>query len=141
MGKAGNHPKSAAETAVAVAGSISNNVAWLPGTFGPDPAYPPSPELEAANYREMADTLAEAGCDLLCSSVRYAGAPGGRDDLERGHLDYRPCRAGAPGTVDIHRGVDHMMPVSHQEAVVRAVSDFIEGLDDACSAASRERGQ
>ena len=50
---------------VAVAGSMSNTVAWTPGTVGPDPAYLPSPEQEAANYREMAETLAEAGCDLL----------------------------------------------------------------------------
>ena len=50
---------------VAIAGSMSNTVAWLPGTVGPDPAYLPSLEKEAANYREMADTLAEAGCDLL----------------------------------------------------------------------------
>ena len=50
---------------VAVAGSMSNTVAWLPGTVGSDPAYLPSPEREAANYREMADTLAKAGCDLL----------------------------------------------------------------------------
>ena len=50
---------------VAVAGSMSNTVAWLPGTIAPDSAYFPSPEREAANYREMADTLAEAGCDLL----------------------------------------------------------------------------
>ena len=50
---------------VAIAGSMSNTVAWLPGTVGPDPAYLPPPEREAANYREMADTLAEAGCDLL----------------------------------------------------------------------------
>ena len=50
---------------VAIAGSMSNTVAWIPGTLGPDPAYLPSPEQEAANYREMADTLAEAGCDLL----------------------------------------------------------------------------
>ena len=49
----------------AIAGSLSNNVAWLPGTVAPDPRYLPSPEQEAANYREMADTLAEAGCDLL----------------------------------------------------------------------------
>ena len=55
----------APERPVAVAGSMSNTVAWLPGTVGPDPAYLPSPEREAANYREMADTLAEAGCDLL----------------------------------------------------------------------------
>ena len=50
---------------VAIAGSMSNNMAWLPGTVGPDPAYLPSAEQEAANYREMAETLAEAGCDLL----------------------------------------------------------------------------
>ena len=50
---------------VAIAGSMSNNVAWLPGTVGADPAYLPSPRQEAANYREMADVLAEAGCDLL----------------------------------------------------------------------------
>ena len=50
---------------VAVAGSMSNTCAWLPGTVTPDPAHLPSPEQEAANYREMADTLAEAGCDLL----------------------------------------------------------------------------
>ena len=50
---------------VAIAGSMSNTVAWLPGTVGPDPAFLPSPEKEVSNYREMADTLAEAGCDLL----------------------------------------------------------------------------
>lgn len=55
----------APERPVAIAGSMSNNVAWLPGTVGADPAYLPAPEQEAANYREMADVLAEAGCDLL----------------------------------------------------------------------------
>ena len=50
---------------VAIAGSMSNNMAWLPGTVGTDPAYAPSPEKESANYREMAEVLAEAGCDLL----------------------------------------------------------------------------
>ena len=48
---------------------MSNTVAWIPGTVGPDPAYLPSPEKEAANYREMADTLAEAGCDLLAMEM------------------------------------------------------------------------
>ena len=57
--------RAAPDRPVAIAGSMSNTVAWLPGTVGPDPAYLPSPEREAANYREMADTLAEAGCDLL----------------------------------------------------------------------------
>ena len=55
----------APERPVAIAGSMSNTLAWLPGTVGPDPAHVPSAEQEAANYREMADTLAEAGCDLL----------------------------------------------------------------------------
>ena len=57
--------RAAPDRPVAIAGSMSNTVAWMPGTVGPDPAYLPAPEREAANYREMADTLAEAGCDLL----------------------------------------------------------------------------
>ena len=43
--------------------------------------------------------------------------------------------------VHVIEGANHMVPVSNQEAVVRAVSDVLDGLDDACSAASRERGQ
>lgn len=50
---------------VAIAGSLSNNVAWQPGTVASDPKFSPSPATEAANYRELADTLAEAGCDFL----------------------------------------------------------------------------
>ena len=50
---------------IAVAGSMSNHVAWIPGTVFADPEYEPTPEQEEANYREWAETLAEAGCDLL----------------------------------------------------------------------------
>ena len=50
---------------VAVAGSMSNNVAWIPGTISPDTRFLPTLEAEAANYREMADTLASAGADLI----------------------------------------------------------------------------
>jgi methionine synthase I (cobalamin-dependent) len=50
---------------VAVAGSMSNTVAWKEGTLSPDPRYLPTREQEAANQREMADALAEAGADLL----------------------------------------------------------------------------
>lgn len=50
---------------VAVAGSMSNNFAWIPGTFSPDMRYFPSPQQEAANYREMAEALATAGVDLI----------------------------------------------------------------------------
>ena len=63
---------------VAIAGSMSNTVAWIPGTLGPDPAYLPSPETEAANYREMADTLAEAGCDLLVMEMMMDVEPASR---------------------------------------------------------------
>lgn len=50
---------------VAVAGSMSNNVAWIPGTYSPDRRFLPTPAQEAANYREMAETLATAGVDLI----------------------------------------------------------------------------
>lgn len=50
---------------VAVAGSMSNNVAWIPGTVSPDPQFLPTAAQEAANYREMAETLATAGVDLI----------------------------------------------------------------------------
>ena len=50
---------------VAIAGSMSTTFAWALDTFSPDPRYLPAAEQESANYREMADTLAEAGCDLL----------------------------------------------------------------------------
>ncbi len=50
---------------VAVAGSMSNNVAWIPGTVSADPQFLPTRAEEAANYREMAETLATAGVDLI----------------------------------------------------------------------------
>ena len=50
---------------VAIAGSMSNNMAWSPGSIGTDPKFAPSWEHEGANYREMANILADAGCDLL----------------------------------------------------------------------------
>ena len=72
---------------VAIAGSMSNNVAWLPGTVGPDPAYEPTPDREAANYREMADTLAEAGCDLLVMEMMTDLEHAGR--VTRGRAGHR----------------------------------------------------
>jgi|TARA_Y100000310_G_scaffold343729_1_gene452745 homocysteine S-methyltransferase len=57
--------EAAPDRPVAVAGSMSNNVAWIPGTVSPDPQFFPTRKEEAANYREMADALAEAGVDLL----------------------------------------------------------------------------
>ena len=50
---------------VAVAGSMSNNVAWIPGTLSPDPRFLPTLEEEKANYRETANALAAAGADLI----------------------------------------------------------------------------
>ncbi|MDP6395414.1 MAG: homocysteine S-methyltransferase family protein [Desulfobacterales bacterium] len=55
----------APDRSVAVAGSMSNNVAWIPGTFSPDPRFLPTLEEEAANYREVADAIASAGADLI----------------------------------------------------------------------------
>ncbi|MEE2980028.1 MAG: homocysteine S-methyltransferase family protein [Pseudomonadota bacterium] len=55
----------AADRPIAVAGSLSNMMAWIPGTLSADPRYAPTPDQEAANYREMADALADAGADLI----------------------------------------------------------------------------
>ncbi len=56
---------SAADRPIAIAGSISCTLAWEPGTVSPDPRYVPTPEQESDSYREVAETLAEAGVDLL----------------------------------------------------------------------------
>ena len=50
---------------VAVAGSMSTMYAWKEGTVHADPAYLPDRETEAGNFVEMAETLAEAGVDVL----------------------------------------------------------------------------
>ena len=50
---------------IAVAGSMSNMVAWIPGSVSPDPRFIPTPEEELENYREQAQTLAAAGVDFI----------------------------------------------------------------------------
>ena len=50
---------------IAVAGSMSNMRAWIPGTVSPDPRFVPTPAEEFDNYREIAQTLAAAGVDLI----------------------------------------------------------------------------
>ncbi len=50
---------------IAIAGSISCMAAWEPGSISADPGLLPAPDEESANYRELAETLAEAGVDLL----------------------------------------------------------------------------
>ncbi len=55
----------AADRDVIVAGSMSNNVAWIPDTTSPDPRFLPNRRDEAANYREMAEALAQGGADVI----------------------------------------------------------------------------
>ena len=43
----------APDHAVAIAGSMSNTLPWLPGTVGTDPSRIPTSEQLVANYREM----------------------------------------------------------------------------------------
>ena len=50
---------------VAIAGSMSNTVAWQSGFISPDPRFIPTERQEIANYREMANTLADSGVDFL----------------------------------------------------------------------------
>ena len=54
---------------VAVAGSMSNTLAWRPGTYHADPRFKPTLEQEEVNYREMAETLAEAGVDVIITEM------------------------------------------------------------------------
>ncbi|MCZ6887054.1 MAG: homocysteine S-methyltransferase family protein [Gammaproteobacteria bacterium] len=54
---------------VAIAGSMSNTLAWIPGSFSPDVRYVPTPAQEMENYREMASTLATAGVDLIVAEM------------------------------------------------------------------------
>ena len=53
------------ERPIAVAGSMSNMTAWIPGTVSPDPRFLPTPEEEFNNYQEIAQTLAKSGVDLI----------------------------------------------------------------------------
>ena len=53
------------ERPIAVAGSMSNMRAWIPGTVSPDPRFLPTPEEEFNNYQEVAQTLANSGVDLI----------------------------------------------------------------------------
>ncbi|MBG92589.1 MAG: hypothetical protein CL792_01220 [Chloroflexi bacterium] len=53
------------ERPVAIAGSMSNMTAWIPGTVSPDPRFIPTPEEEFNNYQEIAQTLAKSGVDLI----------------------------------------------------------------------------
>jgi methionine synthase I (cobalamin-dependent) len=55
----------AADRPIAVAGSISTMMAWIPDTLSADPRYAPTANQEAANFSEMADALADAGADLI----------------------------------------------------------------------------
>ena len=53
------------ERPIAVAGSMSNMLAWIPGTVSPDLRFLPTPEEEFNNYQEVAQTLAKSGVDLI----------------------------------------------------------------------------
>ena len=55
----------AADRPIAVAGSMSAMMAWVPGTISADPRYAPTADQEATNFYEMADALADAGVDLI----------------------------------------------------------------------------
>ena len=128
--------RAAPDRPVAVAGSMSNTVAWLPGTIGPDPAYLPSPEQEAADYREMADTLAEAGCDLLVMEMMM--------DVERASRATQAALAtglpvwvgisasrGSGGEMvgwDIAREADGRLPKGYEPPACEALETIIDAL-------------
>ena len=60
---------------VAVAGSISHMRPVHPGSFERDRHFQPTAEREAENFREMAEILAETGCDLILMEMMYSTKP------------------------------------------------------------------
>ena len=55
----------APERPIAVAGSMSNMLAWQPGTLSADLRYLPDADRESADYLELATALADGGADVL----------------------------------------------------------------------------
>ena len=54
---------------VAIAGSMSNHVAFSEGTVGPAREMLPNDEEEIENYKEIAEVLTEEGCDFLIMAM------------------------------------------------------------------------
>ena len=54
-----------ADRPVAIAGSMSTDFAWIPGTIAADERFVPESAQIEANYVELAETLAGAGVDFL----------------------------------------------------------------------------
>lgn len=125
------------EGPVAIAGSMSNNVAWLPGTVAPDPAYLPSPEQERANYREMAETLAEAGCDLLimemlqdvehATRVMEAAVATGLP-VWAGISTSRGADGEMTGWNQVEEEEDHRLPDGHEQPVPEPLRTIIDAI-------------
>ena len=109
---------------VAIAGSMSNTMAWVPGSVGTDPAFAPSPEQEFTNYQEMADTLAEAGCDLLIIEMLLDTDHGCRV-LEAALATGLPVWTG----ISTSQGLDGQMvgwEISREEEEGRLPGDFVQ---------------
>ena len=90
--------------------------------------WPPSLRGDGlANDEEQFDALDLPLDDIQVPTLAIHGTADAAVPVE--HARFLADRA--PG-VQMHliEGADHMMPVSHQEEVVRAISEFIDGLDD-----------
>ena len=112
----------AADRPVAVAGSMSNMVAWREATLMPDPRYLPTPEQADANYREMADALADAGADLLLLEMML--------DVERAsRLMAAAVATGLPVWVGISCTRRDDGTVVGWDMAKEERADMIEGLD------------
>ena len=79
------------------------------------------------NDEEQFDALDLPLADIRVPSLMIHGTADAAVPVE--HARFLADRA--PQT-QLHfiEGADHMMPVSHQEEVVRAITEFIDGLDE-----------
>ena len=101
--------------------------------------WPPSLRADGlANDEEQFDALDLPLADIRVPTLAIHGTADAAVPVE--HARFLADRV-PNAQMHLIEGADHMMPISHQEEVVRVLSEFIDGLDDDETEASRENNQ
>ena len=101
--------------------------------------WPPSLRGDGlANDEEQFDALDLPLADIQVPTLAIHGTADGAVPVEHARF-----LADSVPNAQVHLidGADHMMPVSHQEEVVRVITEFIDGLDDQGVEAPQENNQ
>ena len=90
--------------------------------------WPPSLRADGlANDEEQFDALDLPLADVRVPTLAVHGTADAAVPVE--HARFLADRV-PNAQMHLIEGADHMMPISHQEEVVRVLSEFIDGLDD-----------